>query len=72
MLAVFARSMLVHLYTRIYFNGDLANAADPVLALVPADRRSGPIATRKASTGNAVYSLDIHLQGDNETAFFEI
>jgi protocatechuate 3,4-dioxygenase, alpha subunit len=39
-----------------------------VLALVPADRRSTLIATR----GNAVYSLDAYLQGDNETAFFEV
>jgi protocatechuate 3,4-dioxygenase alpha subunit len=64
--------MLVHLYTRIYFDGEEANAADPVLALVPADRRSSLVAARKASTGNVVYSLDIHLQGDNETAFFEV
>jgi protocatechuate 3,4-dioxygenase, alpha subunit len=44
-----------------------ANAANPVLALVPAHRTT-LIATR----GNAVYSLDAHLQGDNETAFFEV
>ena len=28
-LAVFARGMLLHLYTRIYFDGEAANAADP-------------------------------------------
>jgi protocatechuate 3,4-dioxygenase beta subunit len=38
-LAVYARGMLLHLYSRIYFGGEVANAADPVLALVPADRR---------------------------------
>ena len=48
LLAVFARGMLLHLYTRIYFDGEAANAADPVLALVPADRRATLIATRKA------------------------
>ena len=39
----------------------------PVLALVPADRRATLIATRKPGSGNAVYRLDIHLQGDKET-----
>jgi protocatechuate 3,4-dioxygenase, alpha subunit len=72
LLAVYARGMLLHLYTRIYFDGEAANATDPVLALVPADRRATLIATRKQGAGNAVYSLDIHLQGDNETVFFEV
>uniref|UniRef100_UPI0004828B60 protocatechuate 3,4-dioxygenase subunit alpha n=2 Tax=Nitrobacteraceae TaxID=41294 RepID=UPI0004828B60 len=39
LLAVFARGMLLHLYTRIYFDGEAGNAADSTLALVPADRR---------------------------------
>jgi protocatechuate 3,4-dioxygenase alpha subunit len=72
LLAVFARGMLLHLYTRIYFDGEAANAADPVLALVPSERRATLIATRKPGAGNAVYVLDIHLQGDNETVFFDV
>jgi protocatechuate 3,4-dioxygenase, alpha subunit len=71
-LAIFARGMLLQLYTRIYLGGEAANAADPVLALVPADRRNTLIAARKSGAGNAVYRLDIHLQGDNETVFFDI
>jgi protocatechuate 3,4-dioxygenase alpha subunit len=71
LLAVFARGMLLHLYTRIYFDGERANAADPVLAVVPADRRSTLIATRKAGAAN-VYHFDVRLQGDNETAFFDV
>src|SRR6201987_63933 len=71
-LAVFARGMLLHLYSRIYFHGEAANAADPVLALVPADRRATLIARRKAGASNPVYVLDIHLQGDNETVFFDV
>ena len=71
-LAVFARGMLLHLYTRIYFDGEAANADDPVLALVPADRRATLIAKRKAGAGKPVYTLDIHLQGDNETVFFDV
>ena len=69
-LAVFARGMLLHLYTRIYFDDEAANAGDSVLALVPADRRATLIA-KKAAAGN-VYRFDVHLQGDNETVFFDV
>jgi protocatechuate 3,4-dioxygenase, alpha subunit len=72
LLAIFARGMLLHNFTRVYFDGEAANAADPVLALVPAERRRTLIATRESGAGNAVYRLDIHLQGDNETVFFDI
>ena len=71
LLAIFARGMLLHLYTRIYFDGEADNAADPVLALVPADRRSTLIAARKAGAAN-VYHFDVHLQGGNETVFFDV
>lgn len=69
-LAVFARGMLLHLYTRIYFDDEAGNASDPVLALVPADRRATLIA-KKSGAGN-IYTLDVHLQGDNETVFFDV
>ena len=72
LLAIFARGMLLQNYTRIYFDGEAGNAADPVLALVPADRRATLIAERQPSNGNAVYRLDIRLQGDDETVFFDI
>jgi len=72
LLAVYARGMLLHLYSRIYFDGEAANANDPVLALVPSDRRATLIATHKPGTGNAVYGFDICLQGDNETVFFDV
>lgn len=69
LLAVFARGVLLHLYTRLYFDDEALNAADPVLAQVPAERRATLIARKGA--GN-VYTLDIHLQGDNETVFFNV
>ena len=72
LLAVFARGMLMHLYTRIYLGGEAANATDPVLALVPQDRRATLIASREPGNGIPVYRLDIRLQGDNETVFFDI
>jgi protocatechuate 3,4-dioxygenase, alpha subunit len=72
LLAVFARGMLRHLYTRIYFDGEAANGSDPVLALVPSDRRATLIATREPGNGNAVYKLDLRLQGAGETVFFDV
>ena len=72
LLAIFARGMLVQNYTRIYLGGEASNAADPVLALVPLDRRATLIAQRAHCNGGAVYRLDIHLQGDNETVFFDV
>jgi protocatechuate 3,4-dioxygenase alpha subunit len=72
LLAIFARGMLLHNYTRIYFDGEAANAADPVMALVPTERRSTLVAKREPANGNAVYRFDIRLQGDHETVFFDI
>ncbi|WP_082190491.1 protocatechuate 3,4-dioxygenase subunit alpha, partial [Bradyrhizobium pachyrhizi] len=51
LLAVFARGMLLHLYTRIYFDDEAGNATDSTLALVPADRRLTLIARRNAGAG---------------------
>jgi protocatechuate 3,4-dioxygenase alpha subunit len=72
LLAIYARGMLLHNYTRIYFDGEAGNAADPVMALVPAERRATLIATREPGNGNPVYHFDIRLQGDNETVFFDV
>jgi protocatechuate 3,4-dioxygenase, alpha subunit len=72
LLAIFARGMLLQNYTRIYLDREAANAADPVMALVPADRRVTLIAVREAGSGSAVYRFDIRLQGDNETVFFDV
>ena len=69
-LAVFGRGMLRHLYTRIYFSDEAGNAADPVLALVPPERRATLTAVREA--GKPVYRLDLRLQGGDETVFFDV
>lgn len=70
-ISIFARGVLKRLATRLYFGDEAAaNAADPVLALVPPERRATLIAER---AGDApVYRLDIVLQGENETVFFDI
>lgn len=82
---VFARGLLNHAVTRLYFEDEPANATDPVLLCVPADRRSTLLARRGASgvSGDAgaaselahtlpVYRFDIVLQGVGETAFFQL
>ncbi|MET7488192.1 protocatechuate 3,4-dioxygenase subunit alpha [Streptomyces sp. NPDC005538] len=65
---VFARGLLVHLFTRIYLPGDdAALAADPLLTRV-GDRRDTLIA---ADQGRGTYRFDIRLQGEGETVFLE-
>ncbi len=68
-----ARGMLVHNFTRIYFDDEAAaNAADPVLASVPAQRRTTLLARRQVTGAGVVYRFDIRMQGDNETVFFDL
>lgn len=68
---VFARGLLKRLFTRIYFDGEAANERDPILALVPEDRRGTLIASRRERGDEIVYTFNIRLQGDGETVFFE-
>lgn len=70
---VFMRGMLNHAYTRIYFSDEAeANAADPMLAAVPAERRGTLIAKRDERDGQTLYRFDIHMQGADETVFFDL
>jgi hypothetical protein len=48
---VFMRGQLKQLVSRIYFPGEPANAKDPVLALVPAQRRATLIARKRDKKG---------------------
>ncbi len=68
---VFARGMLIHALTRIYFEDEPANANDPVLNAVDSSRRHTLIAVPEQSTELPTYRFDIHVQGDEETVFFE-
>lgn len=69
---LFMRGLLTHLYTRIYFSDEAANADDPVLALLPEDRRATLIAERDETPAGITYRIDIHMQGRNETVFFDV
>lgn len=69
---VLMRGLLSHVFTRIYFADEVeANDADPVLGLVEPQRRATLVAQRGERHGMAVYRLDIHMQGDHETVFFD-
>jgi len=71
--ALHLRGILSHLYSRIYFGDETAaNAADPVLKLVPAERRDTLIAKRQTGTSGSTYKIDFQIQGDRETVFFDI
>ncbi len=68
---LFMRGMLRHLTTRIYFPGDPANAADTVLASVPAERRATLVAAPVAGQTGAL-EWNVRLQGEGETVFFDV
>ncbi|MFY9746901.1 MAG: protocatechuate 3,4-dioxygenase subunit alpha [Acidobacteriaceae bacterium] len=65
----FARGLLRHLITRMYFPGEPGNDSDPVLQSVPAERRATLIA-KPEPDNPAVLTWDIRLQGEEETVFF--
>lgn len=70
---VFMRGLLSHVFTRIYFADEAeANAGDPVLANVDEAQRGTLIAARKTTSAGTVYRFDIHMQGPDETVFFDV
>ena len=70
MVSVFARGLLKRVVTRIYFpDEEEANAADPVLSSIEEPELRGTLVARDEGEG---LRFDIHLQGQNQTAFFEL
>jgi protocatechuate 3,4-dioxygenase alpha subunit len=67
-ISVFGRGIIKRLATRVYFEGQAANEADPILALVPTERRETLVAKK---VGGA-WRFDIVLQGERETVFFDL
>jgi protocatechuate 3,4-dioxygenase alpha subunit len=66
-ITVLGRGMLDRVVTRMYFPDEAeANAADPVLATIPDERRGTLIATADGPG----FRFDIRLQGAGETVFF--
>ena len=75
---VFARGLLHHLFTRVYFpnaeSDDVAkaNAADPLLASLDEDRRATLLAVPDGSATGPGYRFDVRLQGPGETVFLDL
>ena len=67
---IFARGLLKRLVTRVYFpDEDEANAADFVLTMIEdPDQRS----TLIARPADGALFFNIHLQGNNQTVFFDV
>jgi len=69
--SVLGRGLLKRLSTRAYFTGDAANEEDPILALVPENRRATLFAQPDPSrTGGWIF--EIRLRGEGETVFFDV
>ena len=66
---LFARGLMRHLITRMYFPEETANDADPVLQSIAEERRATLIA-RRQSVSPEILEWDIVLQGKDETVFF--
>jgi len=65
---IFMRGLLKQLQTRVYFPNEAANTEDPVLALVPAERRTTLVAR---ANPDRTLEWNVVLQGKNETVFFD-
>ena len=67
---IVARGINLGLNTRMYFADEAeANAEDPVLARIEHRVRVQTLLAERIDEG---YRFDVHLQGDNETIFFDI
>jgi protocatechuate 3,4-dioxygenase alpha subunit len=72
-LTIFARGLLIHLHTRLYFAGEPLNESDPLLAALPHARRRTLIARPDGTQdGLPRWRLDLRLQGADETVFLDV
>ena len=69
-ISIFARGLLKRLATRIYFpNEEAANATDPVLTSIEDEDLRSTLVARAVEGG---LRFDVYLQGDRQTAFFDV
>lgn len=68
---IVARGINIGLHTRLYFAEEkAANAADPILSRIEHQNRVPTLLAQQQPDG--AYRFDIHLQGPDETVFFDI
>jgi protocatechuate 3,4-dioxygenase alpha subunit len=66
---IFMRGLLRNLVTRMYFPDEPLNTSDPILQLIPEDRRATLVAKRSGELGKLEWN--IIMQGAGETVFFQ-
>lgn len=72
LMRVFMRGLLLHAVTRLYFSDEMeANGVDPVLNSLDAADRAKMIAHKTDIEATPTYRLDIYMQGEKATPFFE-
>ena len=71
-ITVFARGMLKHLVTRMYFEDEKLNADDPILGRISDRARRSTLIARRKNGKDAPFVFDIVLQGKGETVFFDV
>lgn len=59
---------IMRVVTQLFFEGDPANEADPLLLSIPQDMRERLMIK---STGDNTYAIEIIMAGNNETPFFD-
>ena len=70
---MFARGLLDRVVTRVYFPDEAqANEADPVLASIADPARAATLIAAPGPGAPGRLLFDIHLQGDQETVFFDV
>ena len=68
---IVARGINIGLHTRLYFADEVdANAADPILARIEHRHRVDTLIAKQE--GEGVFRFNIHLQGAQETVFFDM
>lgn len=68
---IVARGINLGLHTRLYFaDEETANSVDPLLTRIEHQNRIPTLLAQKQE--DETYRFDIHLQGENETIFFDI
>lgn len=67
---ILSRGLMSGLVTRAYFAGEALNETDPVLTSIEDPALRATLIARGETAG--VWRLDIRLQGEGETVFFEV
>ena len=70
---IVARGINIGLQTRVYFSDEAdANDGDWVLGRIPSPARRRTLIAQRQEADVPRYAIDIYLQGENETVFFDL